>query len=176
MRDADPIESGGNRMIRRLLAAVSVLSLLLFVATILLWATSWSYPASVVFTYHHEQCRVWTSSGRAGMDNQPEVAIQTEKRARDLGAMESIGGVDLMVPPPSHVPSSWSRSSLMLLPSLAVLGAAVVVMPWIIGRMRRRDRAKNFQCPACGYNLFGNTSGVCPECGTPTQSKAEEAA
>lgn len=22
-------------------------------------------------------------------------------------------------------------------------------------------------CTACGYNLTGNTSGVCPECGTP---------
>ena len=23
-------------------------------------------------------------------------------------------------------------------------------------------------CASCGYNLTGNTSGVCPECGTPT--------
>jgi hypothetical protein len=22
-------------------------------------------------------------------------------------------------------------------------------------------------CPACGYNLTGNLSGICPECGTP---------
>ncbi len=22
-------------------------------------------------------------------------------------------------------------------------------------------------CQACGYNLTGNTSGICPECGTP---------
>lgn len=23
------------------------------------------------------------------------------------------------------------------------------------------------ECESCGYNLFGNASGVCPECGTP---------
>lgn len=30
-------------------------------------------------------------------------------------------------------------------------------------RRRQLDR-----CPQCGYNLSGNESGVCPECGTPT--------
>ena len=31
--------------------------------------------------------------------------------------------------------------------------------------LRRRPR-KPGTCHACGYNLTGNTSGVCPECGT----------
>lgn len=34
--------------------------------------------------------------------------------------------------------------------------------PW----HRRRIRRKHNQCVACGYSLTGNTSGVCPECGT----------
>ena len=29
------------------------------------------------------------------------------------------------------------------------------------------------RCHGCGYNLFGNVSGVCPECGTPIQVKAK---
>lgn len=29
----------------------------------------------------------------------------------------------------------------------------------------RRQRASAGLCVACGYNLTGNTSGVCPECG-----------
>ena len=29
------------------------------------------------------------------------------------------------------------------------------------------------ECEACGYNLFGNTSGLCPECGTPVHGSAE---
>ena len=32
-------------------------------------------------------------------------------------------------------------------------------------RSRRRLRAAHGQCPACGYDLTGNVSGVCPECG-----------
>jgi hypothetical protein len=31
--------------------------------------------------------------------------------------------------------------------------------------IRRRARIKNACCPDCGYNLQGNTSGTCPECG-----------
>jgi rubrerythrin len=28
-----------------------------------------------------------------------------------------------------------------------------------------------FCCPSCGYNLTGNESGICPECGTPARDK-----
>lgn len=30
------------------------------------------------------------------------------------------------------------------------------------------------ECPQCGYNLTGLTSGVCPECGTPVQRRVVE--
>jgi len=30
-----------------------------------------------------------------------------------------------------------------------------------------RLRLRRGLCPACGYDLAGNTSGLCPECGTP---------
>jgi uncharacterized paraquat-inducible protein A len=30
----------------------------------------------------------------------------------------------------------------------------------------RKQRAKSGFCPTCRYNLTGNTSGICPECGT----------
>jgi len=45
-----------------------------------------------------------------------------------------------------------------------VLGAAAF-------RFRRRTRSGC--CPACGYNLTGNTSGICPECGTPVPPGSE---
>jgi hypothetical protein len=32
---------------------------------------------------------------------------------------------------------------------------------------RRRRRLRNGQCIRCGYDLTGNVSGVCPECGKP---------
>ena len=41
---------------------------------------------------------------------------------------------------------------------------------WRLGRLLRIERRywlswRQGKCPACGYNLTGNTSGVCPECG-----------
>jgi hypothetical protein len=32
-------------------------------------------------------------------------------------------------------------------------------------RDQNADRSARDLCPACGYNLFANASGVCPECG-----------
>jgi len=38
---------------------------------------------------------------------------------------------------------------------------------WFLrGPMRSWHRLRRGQCIKCGYNLTGNTSGVCPECGT----------
>lgn len=39
----------------------------------------------------------------------------------------------------------------------------------------RGSRAPVFpKCSACGYNLRGNVSGVCPECGTPTSLRPDK--
>ena len=38
---------------------------------------------------------------------------------------------------------------------------------WRIKR-RRRERLRSGSCLRCGYPLTGNTSGACPEYGTPT--------
>jgi len=43
---------------------------------------------------------------------------------------------------------------------------------WAI-RLYRTWSVREGQCPTCGYDLTGNTSGVCPECGMPaTQEHA----
>jgi len=47
---------------------------------------------------------------------------------------------------------------------LAVLGACAL--------LERRHRPKVGHCAECGYDLTGNISGRCPECGTPTSSPA----
>ena len=58
------------------------------------------------------------------------------------------------------------------------LSTVIVVPLWIPGvvalgsfwflRWRRR-RARPGHCPTCEYDLTGNVSGVCPECGTAIQ-------
>jgi hypothetical protein len=45
--------------------------------------------------------------------------------------------------------------------------AAEAVGFWYLGRERRLSEHRKAQglCLKCGYNLTGNVSGVCPECG-----------
>lgn len=52
---------------------------------------------------------------------------------------------------------------LYLLPFVAVV-AGILVVYW------RRTRRRFDTCQQCGYNLTGNISGVCPECGTAMAS------
>ena len=52
----------------------------------------------------------------------------------------------------------WSLGLVATVPPALLL----LVIP--IKRLLRRPKGG---CHACGYNLTGNTSGVCPECGTP---------
>ena len=61
--------------------------------------------------------------------------------------------------------SGYARAPLW---SVAAAGGAVAcAAAFLARRPRRRDRAG--RCPACGYDLTGNVSGVCPECGSPTR-------
>ena len=54
----------------------------------------------------------------------------------------------------------------ILLPAWAVAApAAVPVAFWAIRAVRRRRRSRRHLCRSCGYDLTGNVSGVCPECG-----------
>ena len=53
--------------------------------------------------------------------------------------------------------------------------AALVAIP--TGLLWHRVRRVLFDhCQQCGYNLTGNTSGICPECGTPIPKDYKEPA
>ncbi len=54
------------------------------------------------------------------------------------------------------------------IPILAL--SALSFVPLLLGRKRRSLHA----CAECCYNLTGNTSGICPECGTPIPDEAKE--
>ena len=57
-------------------------------------------------------------------------------------------------------PSFFAPPLLALYPALA----------FIRGPLRRHRRRKHGLCEQCSYNLTGNTSGVCPECGTQVET------
>ena len=49
------------------------------------------------------------------------------------------------------------------LPFLAIATPTTIL--WYFDRPRR---VRPGHCQHCGYDLTGNTSGICPECGTPS--------
>ena len=60
-----------------------------------------------------------------------------------------------------------TRCDVLLVPlwMLLVLLAAYPTIAFIRGPMRRMRRRRKGLCVKCGYDLTGNVSGVCPECG-----------
>jgi hypothetical protein len=50
-----------------------------------------------------------------------------------------------------------------------VVGSAAALLWW------RDRRLPTGHCQKCGYNLTGNVSGVCPECGTPIEREGKPA-
>jgi hypothetical protein len=77
---------------------------------------------------------------------------------------------------PVHVAVMRERDCYCARGTYTTLVLAGTVLLWAFGPgiillyMRERcRRARLFPlCPQCGYNLTGNTSGVCPECGART--------
>ena len=64
----------------------------------------------------------------------------------------------------SGVTSEEVRSFSLILPGLGALGVGL----YIVARTPRGREV----CRQCGYSLRGNTTGVCPECGTKTRASA----
>jgi hypothetical protein len=69
-------------------------------------------------------------------------------------------------PPQCPLGTWWSCSVASVVPLLL---SGMLPTMWLV---RRRARsAQNPTCKRCGYNLTGNTNGVCPECGAAVAEK-----
>ena len=99
-------------------------------------------------------------------------------------------------PPTQVVPSSFAflgfkfwRRTVGAMHAIAQLRTRVVIPFWFalaltailpviwIRRWSRHRRAEDDgmpHCAKCDYNLTGNVSGICPECGTLIQSQAKQ--
>jgi hypothetical protein len=79
----------------------------------------------------------------------------------------------------SHAPSRFGaalvREQFVTVPAwLPTLLTAIAPSAWLVARLRRRARFGRGHCTGCGYDLTGNVSGVCPECGTEAPSLRRE--
>ena len=69
----------------------------------------------------------------------------------------------------------WTLTMSTWMPTLLT---SPLLIPFVIlmhGSHRHRRRARAGRCVTCGYNLTGNVSGICPECGEaiPTEMKVK---
>ena len=175
-------------MRRRLFAAVSAVSLVLFAGTVGFWMRSWQLGDEL--RYYREPhdlevesnrglvCIAWGQlvsrdypppSGWNGsfwpFQRRVEFIDVDTRRGTTLGFAAARWGWQR----PNDTGDGWSVTFPWWLPAsgLGVLPLAYGMTYW----KRRRERTKG-HCPRCGYNLLGNTSGVCPECGTPVPKEA----
>ena len=69
-------------------------------------------------------------------------------------------------------PRMWSLP--LWAPTAVFAIAPVAWVPLALRRRRTNRRRAAGLCTACAYNLTGNTSAVCPECGTPVAARASK--
>jgi hypothetical protein len=126
-----PVIKYNDDVIRLTFTLASVLSLLLCVATVVLWVRSFFVP----------------SVGEEFLYLGPTARIMLERG----------GDVEVVL---------WSPLQFQFNIPLWPIALTTAVLPayrWLPSRKPQRGH-----CPTCSYNLTGNTSGVCPECGTAT--------
>ena len=175
-------------MRRSLFTLAALLSLLLCVGMVVLWVRSyWTYEDLAINKYLE------------GVDNRDDPGFGDTFRYRMVSMTVGRGvcavGYGVMHNPtrtPWFQHQSWfdpwfegwssshpsgfaieewpRREKVVMFPLwLPVVLFAVMPVVWMIGR---RGSPSN-RCPTCSYSLTGNTSGICPECGSPVPTPAK---
>lgn len=174
-------------MMRRLLTAASVVSLLLGVAAMAMWARSDQRRDEIQFRWSGTGYALASERGQVGIDNQPQLQtfFQAKQRAeqdvRDaqmayqsetendpyLAAM--VRATNRLFALIGHGPPVLIRHSI---PYWAILlGSSLLPGIWALKWHRRQLRIAAHRCAECGYDLRGSKDR-CPECGTPITSEA----
>jgi hypothetical protein len=188
-----------RRLGRWLLNSLTLLSLLLCVATAALWVRSYVASDRVIFNayerdgewvYWH-QSQIYTGRGAIGFERSVQ-GIQPSIREQFLQRLGGRGTMHLSAPPvypdfhaknppgpvlgvrfghftfwdegQGHRPRATEFYVIVPLayPFAVASGLALVgLAAWRRRRLHRRLGG----CPSCSYDLTGNLSGVCPECG-----------
>jgi len=64
----------------------------------------------------------------------------------------------------------WASASVAVPFWLVAFCGALLPAAWLLGKLRQTRRAARNHCERCNYDLTGNTSDVCPECGTAVKT------
>jgi len=162
---------------RRLFTLASLLSLLLCVATVVLWVRNtdrlWDWT-----TPEHDRRFIGIEPGQFVF-----LRMDTPFGYFQATAV-SFSRTSSLVPYPQF--SKWGfvghdfrglngvRLVYLAVPAWAVVFlTALFPSLWLISAIRHLQVRGQPLCDLCSYNLTGNTSGVCPECATPVSGKTK---
>ena len=151
-------------MKRRIFNILAAISLVLCLATAGVWAIS-SRPW---WLYWHSPTELGCRVGEGGL----RLSSWVERSSplpfgyfAFLGFEYARGQYIGTLPPAPGYSLVWLTVPFWFLFALTAVLPAIWLWRW-----RRHRRATDDgmpHCPNCDYNLTGNVSGICPECGTP---------
>ena len=164
-------------MYRRLLNWLTALLLLLCVAVCVLWARSYAPRAftlglddgNVLLVFTDGQ---WTGAARGNDQFTTSFGDLWRMAQAQASGQGSFLGISYVARPtqtgPGRRPGGNVGRFLMIAVPLAYPAAlAAAAAAWSrLTRARLARRTRLGACRKCGYDLTGNVSGVCPECGT----------
>jgi len=183
-----------------MLNGLTVLSLVLCVATVVLWVRGIGHMGSMYWLGPEHHFEISSTDGVLGAilardgHLRPIVSGTTRldgffswravipagrNRARFTSPSFNKWGFGFWLIKTICRPTGWWRfggRKLVIVYAPFWLAVPVLAMPPIsvgVALVRRKRRAKEGCCPICGYNLTGNVSGVCSECGTVIAKKTE---
>ncbi len=94
------------------------------------------------------------------------------REAEALGRVPTIGPNDLVFLAIKLNKELATRQILWAVCFSAATLASLIITYYLWAGLHKSKLAADGLCPRCSYNLTGNTSGVCPECGTAVAGKA----
>lgn len=182
-----------KRLFRRAFNIFAAVSALLFVGVCVLWVRGYSVAG--------EQVRWRAGAGSSWFATEAGGGVMVLHADGDATAARDPALTWIHIPGYPHPPSgglsisggllgfAWGSGMLnfpdvpyrvVVVPLWAVAAAlAVIPAAWAPGAYKRRVRARRRRlglCLRCGYDLTGNTSGVCSECGEAVQAEGRVAA
>lgn len=166
-----------KRLKRIIFNGVTVISMLLFVAAAVLWVRSYWITDTIFTQVDSGQCFEACSLRGVFYVNSPQ--FQARAKAGSGLWHDPVGPNFMCIwDRPQHHFGGFSYSKDDIFHWIGIPMWFVVLLlsltqaVGLVCRSRRLGHNVGNLCSVCGYNLTGNLSGVCPECGASPPLKA----